>query len=182
MQRLASFVTKLPCQRATAPQRFVAFSSESITVRKIKIPFTPLSFSWLTYITRSFSFLYFNFKTKYSGGHASEGQGGFYSSGGAARAPEIIETKEGMIALAADVEKISNVMKELESLEEMLENESDPASGRSIEIKAGMKKIMTQPEVIQSLDRLEVQGQPVWGLSVQERELIQLARELVNAC
>jgi len=87
-----------------------------------------------------------------------------------------------MIALAADVEKISNVMKELESLEEMLENESDPASGRSIEIKAGMKKIMTQPEVIQSLDRLEVQGQPVWGLSVQERELIQLARELVNAC
>ena len=67
-------------------------------------------------------------------------------------------------------------------LEEMLENESDPASGRSIEIKAGMKKIMTQPEVIQSLDRLEVQGQPVWGLSVQERELIQLARELVNAC
>ena len=86
------------------------------------------------------------------------------------------------MAIAADVENISTVMKELETLEALLEQEEDAASARSIEIKAGIKKALTQPEILQSLDRLEVQGQPVWGLSSKEREMVVLAREKVNAC
>ena len=87
-----------------------------------------------------------------------------------------------MLAMAADVETISAVMKELETLEGLLEQEGDAASARSIEIKAGIKKSLTQPEILQSLERLEVQGQPVWGLSSEEREMVVRAREKVNAC
>ena len=95
-----------------------------------------------------------------------------------------------MIALAADVQKVASVMKELETLEGILEHESQndeevattSASGRAIEVKAHIKKLMTHPDTMESLDRLEVQGEPVWGLSTDERELIMLAREKVNEC
>ena len=84
--------------------------------------------------------------------------------------------------MAADVQKIAAVMKELETLEGLLQRETDPTTGRSIEIKAGIKKLMTKPEVIQALDRLETQGGPVWGLSSVERNMIVEAREKVNEC
>ena len=96
-----------------------------------------------------------------------------------------------MIALAADVQKVSSVMKELATLEGILEDEAQnnevsevPAttSGRAIEVKAHIKKLMTHPNTMEVLDRLEVQGEPVWGLSTYERELIMLAREKVNEC
>ena len=32
------------------------------------------------------------------------------------------------------------------------------------------------------LNRLEVDGEPVWGLSSDERDLVQYAREKVNEC
>jgi hypothetical protein len=84
-----------------------------------------------------------------------------------------------MLALSGDVEKIISVMKELDTLELLQEQES----GRSmIEIKANIKKLMTHPDVLESLDRLEFQGEPVWGLSSDERELITMAREKVNEC
>ena len=92
------------------------------------------------------------------------------------------DSRQSMLALAADVQKISSVMKELETLEGLLERESDATTGRSIELKAGIKKLMTHPDVLESLNRLEIQGEPVWGLSSEERELIILAREKVNEC
>jgi hypothetical protein len=87
-----------------------------------------------------------------------------------------------MLALAADVQKITTVMRELETQEGLLEKETDPTTGRSIELKAGIKKLMTHPEIMESLKRLEVLGEPVWGLSRKEREMIILAREKVNEC
>jgi hypothetical protein len=84
--------------------------------------------------------------------------------------------------MASDVQKIMTVIKEVEVLEGLLERETDPAAGRSIELKNNIKKLMTNSEVTKSLDRLEVRGEPVWGLSSEERELVILAREKVNAC
>ena len=80
-------------------------------------------------------------------------------------------------------------MKELETLENLLVHDEErdgsevsSVSGRSIEIKASIKKLMTSHEVLESLNRLEIQGKPVWGLSSDERELVMLAREKVNEC
>ena len=143
------------------------------------------------------------FHIQYSGGQESVGQGGFYASGGAravdpsssssssSSSPTIEESRMSMLALAADVQKISSVMKELETLENLLAHDkerdgggtaTETVSGRSIEIKASIKKLMTQPDVLESLNRLEIQGKPVWGLSSDERELIIMARDKVNEC
>lgn len=112
-----------------------------------------------------------------------EGQGGYYGSGGARVIQQSgVEHRPEMLALAADVHKITATMKEVEVLENSLEKESGKISPRAIELRANIKKLMTSPDVMESLDRLEIQGQPVWGLSSQERELIIEAREKVNAC
>lgn len=93
-----------------------------------------------------------------------------------------------MIAMEADVQTVSNYMNELEKLEDMLDNETKSSgdektpSGKSIEIKAAIKKLMTSTELSETLNRLEIHGEPVWGLSSTERELIETAREKVNAC
>jgi hypothetical protein len=83
--------------------------------------------------------------------------------------------------MAADVLKISDTMKELETLEGLLQRETDPTSGRSIELKASIKKLMTNPEVFQALDRLETTGGLKWGLSSEERQMIMEAREKVKS-
>lgn len=72
-------------------------------------------------------------------------------------------------------------MKELETLEGLLQRETDPTSGRSIELKASIKKLMTNPEVFQALDRLETTGGLKWGLSSEERQMIMEAREKVKS-
>mmetsp|Transcript_26676 Transcript_26676/g.38248 ORF Transcript_26676/g.38248 Transcript_26676/m.38248 type:complete len:89 (-) Transcript_26676:121-387(-) len=88
-----------------------------------------------------------------------------------------------MIALAADVQKIESTMEELEKLEAMERSMSkEGISGRTIEIRGLIKKLMTNPEIVQCLKRLEVKGEPVWGLSSAERDLIRLAREKMNNC
>lgn len=96
------------------------------------------------------------------------------------------EGRSVVLALAADVQKISQVMKEFERLENLLiseENDSNgTVTGKSIELKSSIKKLMTSPDVLESLNRLEIQGEPVWGLSTEERDLVILARETVNEC
>ena len=87
-----------------------------------------------------------------------------------------------MLAMAADVQKITHVMDELETLENLLEREAGQVSGRSIEIKNSIKKLMTSQEVSEALNRLEYNGSPVWGLSMAERALVEAAREKVNEC
>lgn len=87
-----------------------------------------------------------------------------------------------MLALAADVQYIQQVMNEVEVLQHSLEKEESDISPHSIELRQTIKKLMTSQEFIQALGRLEIQGSPVWGLSSEERELIILARELMNEC
>jgi len=125
----------------------------------------------------------------YSGGQATEGQGGFYGSGGARATGDEKTREEGrpeMLALAADVQKVRQVMKEVETLENLYENEMSDSkgqvTGRSIEIRSSIKKLMTSHEFLSCLTRLEVKGEPTWGLSSAERELIMDARRLVNEC
>ncbi len=88
--------------------------------------------------------------------------------------------RKNVLAMAADVQKIDQVMKELDTLEGLLHRETDPTTGASIEIKSSIKKLITNPEVVQALDRLETEGGPVWGLSREEREMIIQAREKVR--
>ena len=95
-----------------------------------------------------------------------------------------------MLALAADVTNITNTMQEVENLEQILletvesnENgEEGGITGKTIEIKSKIKKACTNPEFIDSLNRLEVNGEPIWGLSGDERDMIMDARTKVNAC
>ena len=99
--------------------------------------------------------------------------------------------RAAVLAIASDVQKITDVMDELETLESLLRHETPDNSAdtsdssptaKSIEIKASIKKLMTAPDVVEALNRLEIQGEPVWGLSSEEREMIVLARDKVNEC
>jgi hypothetical protein len=140
------------------------------------------------------------------------GQGGFYGSGGArALSPDHVSTsstenvfdqqnkeRSKMLAMAHDVQTVRVTMQELELLESLLRNEEESnasksssssssdttgvVSSKSMEIKNSIKKLMTSTDFLESLNNLEVQGEPAWGLSCEEREMIILAREKVNAC
>jgi hypothetical protein len=87
-----------------------------------------------------------------------------------------------MLALAADVQFIQQVMSEVEVLQHSIEKEESAISSQAIELKSTVKKILTSPQFMEALDRLEIQGSPVWGLSSEERQLIIYAREMVNEC
>jgi hypothetical protein len=124
---------------------------------------------------------------QYSGGQATEGQGGYYGSGGARHNMDQTylgdESRRVVLALAADVEKIRNTMEELESLEALLLAESgDQVTPKQMELKNAIKKLMTAKEFVESLNRLEVEDKPVWGLSTEEREMVVTARDKVNEC
>lgn len=88
-----------------------------------------------------------------------------------------------MLALAADVTRVTDTMKELEVLESLLRADDDSSvTSKSMELKNQIKKLMTSKELTESLHRLEIEGEPVWGLSSEERELIMMAREKANEC
>lgn len=118
-------------------------------------------------------------------------RGGFYGSGGARKldtaqtiSSSLSDPRPQMLALAADVNNIKNTMNEVENLEQLLlEQETDNGiTGKIIEIKSTIKKACTNPDFIDSLNRLELNGEPVWGLSGDEREMITNARSKVNEC
>jgi hypothetical protein len=121
-------------------------------------------------------------------GQASEGQGGYYGSGGARASINVdTEHRPEMVALAADVENLTLVMEEIEKLDAMLEEEKElnagkGVTGKALEISSKIKKIMTSADVMDCLNRLEVEGEPVWGLSCEERDLVHAARQKVNEC
>ena len=96
------------------------------------------------------------------------------------------EHRPEMVALGADVENLTLVMEELAKLEDVLEEEKESTessvTGKSLEISSKIKKIMTSVDVMDCLNRLEVEGEPVWGLSSEERDLVHAARQKVNEC
>ena len=115
----------------------------------------------------------------YSGGHASTGQGGFYGSGGSRAAgkenaphhhPELIGNQR-------DIQELSKIVTDVEGLENELRSLGARVSSKSIEIKVRLRKLIANPHVREILNRLEVKGQPVWGLSSKERDLVRLAKQ-----
>jgi hypothetical protein len=87
-----------------------------------------------------------------------------------------------MLALASDVKRITETMTQVESLESLLHMEESPVTTKSIELRNAIKKLMTSSDVQACLRRLQVQGAPAWGLSANERDLIDAARQKVNDC
>ena len=50
----------------------------------------------------------------------------------------------------------------------------------SIELKAALRRKLTGKAMSELLARLEINGEPRWGLSSQERELVKYARSMFN--
>lgn len=115
----------------------------------------------------------------YSGGQANQGQGGFYGSGGSrvilsggvAHHPEAIANQR-------DITELAKIVSDVETLEIELSNiGTGVVSSKTIEIKARIKKLISNPHVRELINRLEIKGEPVWGLSSKERDLVRLARQ-----
>ena len=96
------------------------------------------------------------------------------------------EHRPELLALVEDVEKVRLVMDELHNMEvllqDLVEKSNGQIAGESIEMKAKIQKLCTNPEFTDCLNRLEIKGEPVWGLSGEERDMIVEARNKVNAC
>jgi len=118
----------------------------------------------------------------YSGGQASEGQGGFYGSGGARVKKEGFEWNSKAVAQLEDINALRQVMDEVATLEETVAAVSDPLSEAVIETKQTIKRLMTQPATVALVEKLEMGGAPVWGLSTSERDLVKDARRKINTC
>ena len=86
-----------------------------------------------------------------------------------------------MLALPVDVTRINQTMSLVGLLEESLAIH-DETTSKTNPINGKMKKICTNPEFIECLNRLEHRGEPVWGLSSYERNLIVEERNKVNKC
>uniref|UniRef100_A0A7S1XQB6 Uncharacterized protein n=1 Tax=Phaeomonas parva TaxID=124430 RepID=A0A7S1XQB6_9STRA len=99
--------------------------------------------------------------TTYSGGQASEGQGGFYGSGGSRKNDTVVAHRPEALADPTAMERLMEVMAKVET-----------------ENKATVKAMMSSPEVSALLASLEFNGQPKWGLSTLERETVKAARAL----
>ncbi|GMI35373.1 hypothetical protein TeGR_g4732 [Tetraparma gracilis] len=118
----------------------------------------------------------------YSGGHASTGQGGYYGSGGSRSLGRDKSSphRPEAVAHAQDVAVLEGISGEVEVLEASLLAHGDAVSNATIELSAKLKKMVTQGSVMEVLDKLEFKGEPVWGLSERERELVLYMRQKVN--
>ena len=64
----------------------------------------------------------------------------------------------------------------------MLNYEYGDTTAKQVELKNSIKQLLTAPDFMECLNNLEVQGEPVGGLSSEEGEMVMLAREKVNKC
>ncbi|KAJ1404491.1 hypothetical protein B484DRAFT_404769, partial [Ochromonadaceae sp. CCMP2298] len=48
-------------------------------------------------------------------------------------------------------------------------------------VRSRLKKTISTPNVNDLLNRLEIHGEPVWGLSAKERDLVRAARDKYRA-
>lgn len=91
-----------------------------------------------------------------------------------------------MIALESDVEIVHLAMEQLEELEELLRDDQEfhegKVSDRSVELRGKIRAMIANKDFLESLDRLEIEGSPVWGLSSDEYDMVCMAREKLNAC
>ena len=104
-------------------------------------------------------------------------KGGFYGSGGSrAAAGGAPQHHPEAMARQADVSDLNQLMTEVETLETELRAHGNALSTRTIEIKSLIKKTISNPKVREMLNRLEIKGEPVWGLSSKERDLVRAAK------
>lgn len=80
------------------------------------------------------------------------------------------------MARTADVAELTKIMTEIDGLEQELRSLGSTVNTRSIEIKTRIKKTISNPRVREMLNRLEIKGEPVWGLSSKERDLVRAAK------
>lgn len=63
-------------------------------------------------------------------------------------------------------------MLKVTDLEAKLVGMGNDVTTESIAIKNQINKLVRNPSVKALLERLEIKGEPVWGLSVSEREIV----------
>ena len=68
----------------------------------------------------------------------------------------------------------------MSTLENEMRTLGSAVSSRSIEVKARISKLISNKQVNELLNRLEIKGEPVWGLSTKERDLVRAARAKYN--
>mmetsp|Transcript_30886 Transcript_30886/g.68197 ORF Transcript_30886/g.68197 Transcript_30886/m.68197 type:complete len:151 (-) Transcript_30886:336-788(-) len=117
----------------------------------------------------------------YSGGQATTGQGGFYVSGGSRSGGAAPSHYPQATARLADVLELVNVMESVHQMEAELLALGDAVTSRTIEVRSRLKKTISTPNVNDLLNRLEIHGEPVWGLSAKERDLVRAARDKYRA-
>ncbi|CAI5727474.1 unnamed protein product [Peronospora destructor] len=98
--------------------------------------------------------------TTYSGGHPSEGQGGFYGSA-KSRTEANSKFNPGARAEPQDVTKLQQLMKRWEAQKDSLATE---------EKMKELARIVSEEETL--IKRLLIRGTPVWGLSTQQRQFV----------
>jgi hypothetical protein len=81
------------------------------------------------------------------------------------------------IARQADISGLAQIMQEIETMEQELRTLGNVVNSRTIEIKTKIKKSISNPKVREMLNRLEIKGEPVWGLSSKERDLVRAAKQ-----
>jgi len=116
----------------------------------------------------------------YSGGQATSGQGGFYGAGGARASKAQTAHRPEAVAHAADIKSLRVLLEEVDELQ--VELRAATELPKQISIKSAIKKKASGREMTELLKRLELKGQPVWGMSVSERDLVKDARRLFNSC
>eukprot|EP01035_Chromulina_nebulosa_P017272 gene17272-22806_t len=114
----------------------------------------------------------FSDSVTYSGGQANFGQGGFYGSGGARVSSTAPIHYPEALARKADIEELTKIMNDVDNIETELQSLGPGVTAKSIELKSKLKKTVSNPQVRELLNRLEIKGEPVWGLSSQERDLV----------
>jgi len=119
----------------------------------------------------------------YSGGQASSGQGGFYGAGGSRALGGLnVKHRSDAVAHVEDIAKMRSIMSEVYELETQLNSLTEKDIAVKIQIKGNIRKKMTSRDMFDLLGKLEMKGEPVWGLSQTERELVKEARRKVNSC
>ena len=81
------------------------------------------------------------------------------------------------LAQQADINALAQIMTEVDKLEADLLAYKGEVNSKTIELKARIKKTIQNPNVRAMLNRLEIKGEPVWGLSSKERDLVRAAKK-----
>ena len=85
-------------------------------------------------------------------------------------------------AAVEDISRLQDTMLQVTEMEKELAALGGAVSGRSIELKGSIKKKLSSPAFLKLLNKLEINNEPVWGLTQDERSLVKSAREKSRTC